>query len=106
MFDSFKDISFNLDISIIILSILVVILASLFIAGLSILVTSKTKSFKEAQSVSSVLSFITIIPMMISLMEMSVGTIYYFIPIVNYTQILMDIFSGIMSISNILIVDS
>jgi len=103
-FDSFKDINFSFGVDTILLSIVIIILASLFIAGLSILVTSRTKSFKEAQSISSVLSFITIIPMMVSLMEASISTMYYFIPILNYTQILMDIFSGVGVINNILIV--
>lgn len=103
-FNTFKDISFNIDVVNISLSILIVILASLFIAGVSILVTSKTKSFKEAQSVSSVLSLVSIIPMMVSLMEISVSGVYYLIPILNYTQILMDIFSGVGTISNILLV--
>lgn len=100
----FKEIDVSFGIGTILLSVLVVVLASLFIAGLSILVTSRTKSFKEAQSVSSVLNMITIVPMMVSLMDISISQVYYFIPILNYTQILMDIFSGINSISNILIV--
>ena len=50
------------------------------------------------------LSLVSIIPMMISLMEVSISSIYYFIPILNYTQILMDIFSGIMVPFNILAV--
>ena len=37
----------------------------------------------------------SIIPMMVSLMEISVSGVYYVIPILNYTQILMDIFSGV-----------
>lgn len=101
-FDSFKDIEFSFGVGTILLSIMVVIFASLFIAGLSLLVTSKAKSFKEAQSISSMLSLISIIPMMVSLMEISISSIYYFIPILNYTQILMDIFSGVSNIGNIL----
>ena len=100
-FESFKDIEFSFGFGTIILSIMIVVLASLFIAGVSILVTSKTKSFKEAQSVSSFLSLVSIIPMMVSLMEVSISNVYYFIPILNYTQILMDIFSGVMVIGNI-----
>ena len=103
-FESFKDINFSFGIGTILLAVFVIILASLFIAGLSIFVTSKTKSFKEAQSISSMLSLVSIIPMMISLMEVSISSIYYFIPILNYTQILMDIFSGVMVPVNILAV--
>ena len=101
-FDSFKDIGFSFGVVAVLLGIIVIIFASLFIAGISILVTSKTKSFKEAQSVSSVVSLISIIPMMVSLMDISISNIYYFIPILNYTQILMDIFSGIFVLENIL----
>lgn len=103
-FESFKDINFSFGIGTILLAVFVIILASLFIAGLSIFVTSKTKSFKEAQSISSMLSLVSIIPMMISLMEVSISSIYYFIPILNYTQILMDIFSGVIVPFNILAV--
>ena len=103
-FDSFKDISFSFGFGTILLAIVIVVLASLFIAGVSILVTSKTKSFKEAQSVSSMLSLVSLIPMMVSLMDISISSIYYFIPILNYTQILMDIFSGVMVPVNVLIV--
>lgn len=103
-FDSFKDISFSFGIDTILLALVIVGLASLFIAGLSILVTSRTKSFKEAQSISSMLSLVTLIPMMVSLMEVSISRIYYLIPILNYTQILMDIFSGVVSSINIMIV--
>ena len=42
--------------------------------------------------------------MMVSLMEISVSGVYYLIPILNYTQILMDIFSGVGTVSNILFV--
>lgn len=101
-FDSFKDIGFSFGVVAVLLGIIVIVFASLFIAGISILVTSKTKSFKEAQSVSSVVSLISIIPMMVSLMDISISNIYYFIPILNYTQILMDIFSGIFVLENIL----
>ena len=104
LFESFRDITFSSGIGTILLALVIVILASLFIAGLSIFVTSKTKSFKEAQSISSMLSLVSIIPMMVSLMEVSISRIYYFIPILNYTQILMDIFSGVIVPVNILAV--
>lgn len=94
MFSVFEEISFTISVSSILLSILIVILASFFIAGLSIAVTSFAKSYKEAQSMSSILNVLTIIPMMISLVGVSIRKIYYFIPIFNYTQILMDLFSG------------
>lgn len=103
-FDVFKDINFSFDFISVIVAILVVILASLFIAGLSIAVTSFAKSYKEAQSMCSTLNMLTVIPMFISLLGMEISRLYYLIPILNYTQILMDIFSGTIDIIAIMMV--
>lgn len=104
IFESFKEIGFSLSINNVILSILVIVLASLFIAGVSILVTSKTKSFKEAQSAASVLNLISIIPMFVSLLDIAISYVYYIIPIFSHIQILIDLFSGSATILNILLV--
>lgn len=103
-FSVFKGISYTVSIGGLLLAVLVVFLASLFIAGLSIAVTSFAKSYKEAQSMSSVLNILTVIPMMISLVGVSISRVYYFIPIFNYTQVLMDIFSDSYDVVSILIV--
>lgn len=103
-FSVFQDISFTFDIGSILVAVLVVVLASLFIAGLSIAVTSFAKSYKEAQSMSSVLNMLTVIPMLISIVGMEIQKWYYLIPIFNYTQVLMDIFSGNFDVIAILMV--
>lgn len=103
-FEVFKDISFNFNIISVLISILIVILASLFISGLSILVTSFAKSYKEAQSMCSTLNMLTVIPMFITILGMEINRWYYLIPILNYTQILMDIFSGNIDIIAVLMI--
>lgn len=103
-FEVFKDISFNFNVVSVLISILIVILASLFISGLSILVTSFAKSYKEAQSMCSTLNMLTVIPMFITILGMEINRWYYLIPILNYTQILMDIFSGNIDIIAILMI--
>lgn len=103
-FELFKTISFSISLSTIIISIIICIAASLFISGMAILITSFAKTYKEAQSSSQVLSIITIIPMMISMMNVNITTSYYLIPIANYVQLLMDIFAGKFNYLNILIV--
>lgn len=103
-FEVFKDISFNFNIISVLISVLIVILASLFISGLSILVTSFAKSYKEAQSMCSTLNMLTVIPMFITILGMEINRWYYLIPILNYTQILMDIFSGSIDIIAILMI--
>lgn len=93
-FSVFENISYDIGIASILLASLIVIVASFFIAGLAIFLTSFAKTYKEAQSISSVLNVLTVVPMLISLVGMEVRKWYYLIPIFNYTQILMDIFSG------------
>lgn len=103
-FELFKTISFSISPLTIIIGIIICIAASLFISGMSIAITSFAKTYKEAQSSSQVLSIITIIPMMTSIMDISITTKYYLIPIANYVQLLMDIFSGNFNYLNITIV--
>ena len=93
-FSFFEGLSYQINMGSIFISLVIIIMASLFIAGLSILLTSFTKSYKEAQSVSSVLNILTVIPMMISIMGISIQKWFYIIPIFNYTQGLMDVFSA------------
>ena len=93
-FEAFKAVNFTFHIGSVLVAILVIVLASFFIAGLSISVTSFAKTYKEAQSMCSTLNMLTVIPMFISLLGMEISKWYYLIPILNYTQVLMDIFSG------------
>ena len=104
IFTVFKTINFEINILTIIIGIITCISASLFISGLAIAITSFAKTYKEAQSSSQVLSIITVVPMMISIMSIKITNIYYLIPIANYVQLLMDIFSKEFNIINILIV--
>lgn len=104
LFTIFKTITFSINLEAIIIGIITCISASLFISGLSIAITSFAKTYKEAQSSSQVLSILTVIPMMISLIGIEINTIYYLIPIANYVQLLMDIFSKNFNYLNILIV--
>ena len=103
-FEVFKDISYSIDLVSILVAILIVVLASLFIGGLSIAVTSFAKTYKEAQSMCSALNMLTIIPMFISLLGLEINMWYYLIPILNYTQLLMNIFSGNIDIMVIFMV--
>lgn len=103
-FSVFEGISFSIGLGTFMIAVLILILASLFVGGLAIAVTSFAKSYKEAQSVSSALNMITLIPMMISLFQVNFSSIYYVVPILNYTQILMDIFSFDVNIFHIMLV--
>ena len=100
----FDALNFSLSLSNIVLSVIIVISASIFIGGLAIALTSFSKSFKEAQSSVNFLTMVTMIPMFTSILSVGITHVFYLIPIANYTQILMDIFSNVQDITNVLIV--
>mgnify|MGYP007050014281 FL=1 len=78
--------------------------ASLLISGLAILLTANSKSYKEAQMASQVLTMITIVPMFISMLNIPIiSKLYYVIPILSHVQILMDIFTTKISYNNIIL---
>ena len=104
LFTMFATIPIKINILTILIGIITCVSASLFIAGISIAITSSSKTYKEAQSSSQVLSILTVIPMMISLIGIEINTTYYLIPIANYVQLLMDIFSQNFNLLNIIIV--
>lgn len=90
--------------NIILTAIIIILAASLFISGIAIILTSFAKSFKEAQSQTQLLTLITVIPMLFSLLGLNSKKYFYFIPIINYTEILTNIFENNINLSSILIV--
>ncbi len=103
-FKVFETINYEINILTIIIGIFTCIAASLFISGLAIAITSFAKTYKEAQSSSQLLNIITIVPLFISLMDINISNTYYLIPIANYIQLLIDIFSKEFNLLNISIV--
>lgn len=98
----YEDINLFINPENIIIGILICLAASLLISGLAILLTANSKSYKEAQMASQVLTMITIIPMFISTLNISIiSKLYYVIPIISHVQILMDIFTTKINYSNI-----
>lgn len=100
----YEDINLFINSENIIIGILICLAASLLIAGLAILLTAHSKSYKEAQMASQVLTMITIIPMFISMLNIPIiSKLYYVIPILSHVQILMDIFTTKISYNNIIL---
>ena len=102
-FVSFQD--FNMVVSPISVlgSLAVIICASLFVSGIAFMLTGRAKSFKEAQSSSSMINMIMLIPMFISLAEVKITSVFYLIPIWNYEQLLLDLFTNQIVFTNILL---
>lgn len=87
----------------IIISIIIIILYSLFISGLCLAIASKSKSFKEAQSALTPLTFISFFPSMVAFMvNVETSTVLSIVPFLNFTLIFTDINAGNINIVNII----
>lgn len=104
MFDIYKDIDLMLSLPSIIYSMISIIVFSLLISGLCIAISSKCKSFKEAQSALTPLNFISFFPGMIAFMaNVKSSAILSLVPFLNYTLLFKDITDGNVNILNILL---
>lgn len=101
MFVIYEKFSFN--IIGIIVGIFICVLASFLISGLAFIITSKAKSYKEAQAAGQILNYLCIIPLFMSYLEIKITNIYYLIPILNYSTMLNDLFTGKFEIINLLL---
>ncbi|HIS39063.1 MAG TPA: ABC transporter permease [Candidatus Onthousia faecavium] len=103
-FEIYKDTRLMLSSSSLIFSILVIIAYSLLISGLCIAIASKSKTFKEAQSALTPLTFISFFPGMIAFMAgVSSSPLLSLIPFLNFTLVFQDIVIGNIDIINILL---
>lgn len=91
----------------IVATMIVIIMYSLFISGLCIAVSSMSKTFKEAQSALTPLTFISFFPGMIAFMVgIKTTPVLFLVPFLNFFLILNDIASGIIQLGPILLVIS
>ena len=86
----------------IVISLIIIVVYSFFISGLCISIASTCKTFKEAQSALTPLTFVSLFPGMIAFM-ISVGTtpLLSVVPFLNYSLIFTDINAGNINWLNI-----
>ena len=102
MFSIYEGIDIMFAPITIIFAVVVIIAYSFFISGLCISIASTSKTFKEAQSALTPLTFISFFPGMIAFMVEVTGTpLISIIPFLNYTVIFTDINNGNIDILNI-----
>ena len=103
-FDIYNNTSLLLSSSELIFSCVVIIMYSLLISGLCIAIASKCKTFKEAQSSLTPLTFISFFPGMIAfMMNIKTTTILAVVPFLNNSLIFREITDGNINISHILL---
>ena len=104
MFKIYEGINMNLSFEATIFAVIVIITYSLLISGLSIAIASTSKTFKEAQSALTPLTFISMFPGMIAfLIDIKSTFILSMIPFLNYILLFKDIVSGKLNYINILL---
>lgn len=95
--------NFSISFIAILFGIIICIVASFLISGLATLITSSAKTYKEAQASGQILNYICVVPIFMSYLEFSVTSTMYFIPILNYTTILLDLYTGNFEYINLFI---
>ncbi len=83
-------------------AIVVILAYSFFISGLCIAIASTSKTFKEAQSALTPLTFISFFPGMVAFMvDISTTPLLSIVPFLNFTMIFTDITNGKIDFLNI-----
>ena len=102
MFTIYEGVNTMYSLSSIIYAVVVIITYSFFISGLCIAIASTSKTFKEAQSALTPLTFISLFPGMIAFMIGIKTTILIsIIPFLNFTTIFTDITAGNINVLHI-----
>lgn len=104
MFTIYEGVNTMYSLSSIIYAIIVIITYSFFISGLCIAIASTSKTFKEAQSALTPLTFISLFPGMIAFMiGITTTPLISIIPFLNFTTIFTDITAGNINMLHILL---
>ena len=104
MFTIYEGVNTMYSLSSVIYAIVVIITYSFFISGLCIAIASTSKTFKEAQSALTPLTFISLFPGMIAFMiGITTTPLIAIIPFLNFTTIFTDITAGNINILHILL---
>ena len=95
MFTIYEGINIMYEPVAILFAMIVIVAYSFFISGLCIAIASTSKTFKEAQSALTPLTFLSFFPGMIAFMvDLSTTPILSMVPFLNYTMIFTDITNG------------
>ena len=102
MFSIYEGIDVMYSPITILFAVIVIIAYSFFISGLCIAIASTSKTFKEAQSALTPLTFISFFPGMIAfMMGITTTPILSIVPFLNFTLIFTDINNGTINLLNI-----
>lgn len=101
-FEFYRGLNIVYDVPTIIIGMIIVIAYSILISGLAIAIASKSKTFKEAQSALTPLTFISFFPsFIVFMMNLKTTLVFSIVPFLNYTMLFTDIAHGDINVLNI-----
>lgn len=103
-FEIFEGVDITLSLASILVALIIIISYSFLISGLCVAISSMQKTFKEAQSALTPLTFISFFPgMIVFMLNIENSRLLSLIPFVNYSLVFSDIASGNIDVLNILL---
>ena len=88
MFEMYQGATINVNFTSFMISLVIMASYAFFISGACIAIASFSKSYKEAQSALTPISFITMIPMFLNIFEVPLDNLISCIPVVGHTMLL------------------
>ncbi len=102
IFSFYKDAIININITTMLLALIIMISYSFFISGACIAVASFSKTFKEAQSALTPLSFTVMIPMFLEILDIKLNSYLALIPVISHTMLLEQVICNTLTTTTII----
>ncbi len=91
MFPMFEGMGRYIDVSTVLTTLVLMASFAVFVSGLCIACCSNAKSFKDAQSALAPINYITIVPMILQILNITVDAKLAFVPIVSHAMLINEV---------------
>ena len=102
IFSFYKDAVININMTTLLLALIIMISYSFFINGACIAIASFSKTFKEAQSALTPLSFTVMIPMFLEILDIKLNSCLSLIPVISHTMLLEQVICNTLTTTTII----
>ena len=102
IFSFYKDAVININMTTLLLALIIMISYSFFISGACIAIASFSKTFKEAQSALTPLSFTVMIPMFLEILDIKLNSCLSLIPVISHTILLEQVICNTLTTTTII----
>lgn len=102
IFSLYKDAVININMTTLLLALIIMISYSFFISGACIAIASFSKTFKEAQSALTPLSFTVMIPMFLEILDIKLNSSLSLIPVISHTMLLEQVICNTLTTTTII----